>query len=262
MEDNFTKVERIANQGYELEFGHVLDNAFANFKKIFGVAGISFILFCVILFAFLFGFIGIAYGFSDFASNLTGLNPDFMSGTTLIIFLLVTTLFSALLSPINAGFIRMAYLADINENFGVDTMFYYFKTKYFKDIFIATLLISIVTVLLSQLLEVLGFKIIGVLLTYVVYFFTFLTIPLIIFSDLTAVQAISMSFKLILKNPLIILGLLILSVVLVFLGIIALCIGIFFTMPFLFSMYYCIYKEILPLDKHSVLDEIGTSDFN
>lgn len=262
MEDNFTKVEKIANNGYELDFGGVFENAFSNFKKIFALAGLGFILLCVIIFAILFGFIGIIYGFSDFASILSDINPDFLTDSNLVIFLIITILVSALMSPINAGFIRMAYLADRNEKFGIDTLFYYFKNNYFKSIFIATLIISSFTVFSSQLLEEAGFKFIGVSLTYGVSFFTFLTIPLIIFSDLNATQAISMSFKLILKKPLMILGLLLLSVVIVFLGFIALCIGIFFSMPFLYSMYFCIYKEILPFENNDILDEIGKSDLN
>ncbi len=257
MSNNFTRIENVLNNGYELEFGTVLDKAFNNFKKIFGVAGLGLIVITIFIFAIMMALIAVFYGFSDIATSFTKMNPNFLHGTQLYVFLFITIIGSALFSPINAGFIRMAYLADKGEHFGLETLFYYFKTKYFKDIFIATILISLITVISSELLKQVGFNIIGLLLTYFVYFLTFLTIPLIIFSDLDAIKAINYSIKLVLKNPLLILGLLIVAAILSMLGFIAFCIGVFFSLPMIYSMYYCIYNEILPINHSKELDEIG-----
>ena len=110
---------------------------------------------------------------------------------------------------------------------------------------------------LNYLFDYLGIKFIGLLITIIVSFLTFLTIPLIIFSDIKAIEAITLSAKLVVKQPSILLGLLIVSIVLVCLGIIGLCIGVFFTIPFLYAMYYSIYSAILPFNEESELDEIG-----
>jgi uncharacterized membrane protein len=106
-------------------------------------------------------------------------------------------------------------------------------------------------------IEFAGVPFLGNVLTYVVSFLTFLTIPLIIFSDLKAFEAITMSSRLVLKKPLLLLALIIVSFLFVMLGIFALCIGIIFTIPFLFSLYYIVYKNIVPLENKDEIDEIG-----
>ena len=85
----------------------------------------------------------------------------------------------------------------------------------------------------------------------------FLTVPLIIFSKLDAVNAIVFSIKLVFKQPIILFLLLLVGYICAMLGFIALCIGIFFTLPFIYSLYYCIYKNIIPVEEYSELDEIG-----
>jgi len=45
-----------------------------------------------------------------------------------------------------------------------------------------------------------------------------------------------------------------------FLGIFGLCIGIFFTLPLLFSMEYSIYSAIVGIESKSEIEEIGTTE--
>lgn len=252
-------VDKIANEGYELDFGTVFNNAIENYKKIAGIGGVGMILISIILFTFLFAIMGIAFGFGSFFQTLSGLNPELLVGSSLFIFLGVTVLFSALFSPVTAGFLRMAKLADHNENFGIDSIFYYYKTVYFKELFLATLVISVFSSGVAILFQFYGYQWIGNLISYTISFFTFLSIPLIIFSDIKAFDAITLSIKLVLKQPIILLGLLIISIIIVALGIVGLCIGIFFTIPFLYSIEYTIYKEIIPIENKIELDEIGIS---
>jgi hypothetical protein len=42
-----------------------------------------------------------------------------------------------------------------------------------------------------------------------------------------------------------------------FLGIFVLCIGIIFTIPYLYSMYYAIYEQTIGFKEASPIDEIG-----
>ena len=253
-------VNTIANEGYELDFGTVLNNAFENYKKIAGLAGIGLILIGIILFVFLFAIMGIAFGFGSFFQTLSGFNPELLAGSSLFIFLGFTVLFTSLFSPVSAGFLRMAKLADYNESFGIDTIFYYYKTVHFKELFLSTLVISFFSSGGLVLLEYTGISFAGNLLNYIISFLTFLTVPLIIFSDIKAFDAITISIKLVLKQPIILLGLLIVSLIIAILGIFGLCIGIVFTIPFLFSINYIIYKQIIPIDNKIELDEIGISE--
>ena len=161
------------------------------------------------------------------------------------------------MSPIGAGFINMAFLADQNKEFGLGTIFGYYKGSYFKELFTAAAIIAFFGTGLNYLFDYIGIKFIGIVITCCVSFITFLTVPLIIFSNLKALEAITMSAKLVIKKPFVLLGLLIVSFIFVCLGIIGLCIGIFFTAPFIYVMYYTIYEAIIPLNEETELDEIG-----
>jgi len=98
------------------------------------------------------------------------------------------------------------------------------------------------------LFESFGIRFLGVILTYTISFFTFLVIPLIIFGNLKVAEAIKGSFIIVSKQFFILLGLLIVAVIMAMLGLIGFCIGIFFTIPFIYSMYYAIYKDNIGFD--------------
>jgi uncharacterized membrane protein len=75
-----------------------------------------------------------------------------------------------------------------------------------------------------------------------------LTIPFIIFGKLSSIDAIKSSIIIVSKQPLILLGLIIVSLIAAIIGIFGFCIGMLFTMPFVYSMNYMIYKNIIGID--------------
>ena len=85
--------------------------------------------------------------------------------------------------------------------------------------------------------------------------FTVFTVPLIIYGEQNYLEAITKSAQLFFKQPFIIIIALIIAAIGMLLGIFVLCIGILFTLPFIYSMYYAIYaqsvgfKEALPIDE-------------
>jgi uncharacterized membrane protein len=157
-----------------------------------------------------------------------------------------------------AGFLKMADCAEKGEEFHVSTMFTYYKFPYFSNIFSAVFIITLVNMVLSTLLEFAGLNIIGTLISLTISFVTFLTIPLIVFGKLNAVEAIKSSIIVVLKQPLLLLGLLIVAIIGSILGIFAICIGMFFTYPFIFSMEYSIYSYIIGIDLENKLEESGS----
>ena len=165
--------------------------------------------------------------------------------------------FAGLTAPLGAGFFKMAHLAQSNKPFSVGTIFDYYKTSYFKELFIAASVLAIVNFAFATGFELLTYPIIGSFLTYIVAFFTMLAVPLIIYGEQKAFDAISMSIKLVAKQWLILVGLAIVSFIFMMLGIIGLCIGIFFTLPFWYSFLYTTYNTILPIEVESEIEEIG-----
>lgn len=257
MENNYKNVSRIAQEGYALDFGIVFEKSFENFKKIWGIAGLSLLVISIVLMVVMFSIVGIIFGFSNLSESLTVLNPKFMSNSGLISTIIISSIFAGLFSPLNAGLIKMAHLATVNESYGLSTIFDYFKSSHFKELFISASIIALIGSGISYVLEYFGIKYIGNIITLIVSFFTVLTVPLIIFSNLKAFEALSMSFKLVAKSPFIILALLLVGFLFVMLGLFAFCIGLIFTMPFLYSLYYNIYKEIIPIENTDEIDEIG-----
>ncbi len=165
----------------------------------------------------------------------------------------------------------MARNADINEDFDFGTAFIHYSSEHFKDIFLATAIITLVGSIFSTLIQVISLEtasgvlivgsVIGWFISVLVPLFTIVTLPLIIFGKLNAIDAIKGSFVIVSKNFWVILLLAIVFIIFSMLGLIALCIGIFFTLPIYYSMQYIIYKTALPIEETTELDEIGMNRF-
>jgi uncharacterized membrane protein len=162
-----------------------------------------------------------------------------------------------IMNILSAGFINMAHLADNNKEFGLSNLFDYFKGIYFKDLLISSFIIAAISTVGSTLIQNFSNEFLSNIFSYFISYITFLTVPLIIFSKLDAVNAIVFSIKLVFKQPIILFYCSLLVTYVLCWAFIALCIGIFFTLPFIYSLYYCIYKNIIPVEEYSELDEIG-----
>ena len=241
------RIHEIKKNGYPLDFGIVFNHAFENYKKIAIYAGLIIFVFFILLIVFVSV---ILVAFFDSAMILEkmkpeNLQPENLSLNFILIVSGVSVLLSSLFSPISAGLIKMAYCAERDEEFHVSTMFEYYKISYFKELFIATLLISIFSTLLSSLIDYAQIPFIGFIITVTITLFTILTIPLIIFGNLNAIEALKSSILIVVKQPLILLGLLVVGAISTLVGLIGCCIGIVFTVPFMYSLYYAIYSEII-----------------
>ena len=256
------QIEAICTTGYQLDFGTVFESAFENYKKIALYAGLILLVFMIILGAIGFGVAISVNGISDLTKLISpeNFNPQNFSTTFVVGYILGAAIISSLLNPFYAGFLKMADCAEKGQELNVSTIFEYYKEPYFKEIFISTLLISLISFGVSTLLQIGNQNFMGTILSYSISFFTFLTIPLIIFGNLKAVDAIKSSFAIVIKQPFVLLGLLIVALIVSSLGILGLCIGIFFTLPFMFSIEYMIYSAIVGIDSKSEIEEIGTTE--
>lgn len=243
------KIEEIKNNGYQLDFANVFNMAFENYKKIAIYAGLMIFVFSILLGIIAAGVIIYTFGISGMNEQfLDNLKNENFTGISLLIYFISAIFLTCLLSPFPAGLIKMAHCAEKDEEFHVSTVFEYYRAPYFKELVVSTLVISIVSTLLSSLFDYTGIKFIGSLFSMTLSFFTFLTIPLIIFGDLKAIEAIKSSVIIISKQPLTLLGLIIVSIIASMVGFIGCCIGVFFTLPFMYSMYYAIYVSIIGID--------------
>ena len=169
-------------------------------------------------------------------------------------------LVSALIKPFMTGFLKMADCGENGEEFNVSTMFSYYNLSYFINIIIAFLIIGITETGLALLCQSVGLNFLGSVISMLISFISFLAYPLIVFGDLNATESIQSSILLVSKQPLTILGLLVVAVIGATLGVFGLCIGIFFTYPFVFSMTYTIYKSIIGIEETNEIDSISGVD--
>jgi len=249
------RIEEIKINGYQLDFADVFNHAFENYKKIALYAGLVIFIFSVVIGVLIAGAIVSLFDVATLNENLLEkLKTETTSVNFILIYMISTVLFTSLISPFQAGFLKMADCGEKDEAFHVSTLFEYYKAPYFKEIFFATLLLSVISISLSTLLNLTGIQAIGMLTTYTLSFLTLLTIPLIIFGKLKAIDAIKTSIIIVMKQPLVLLALIIVAFIASMVGFIGCFIGVFFTIPFLFSINYSIYSAIVGIDSESELE--------
>lgn len=250
------RIDEIRKNGYALDFGNVFNHAFENYKKIALYGGLMLFVFMILMSIF-----AIVALFTFFEPETVleklkaeNLQPENLTLNSILIFSGVSILLSSLLSPFSAGLIKMAYCAERDDEFHVSTMFEYYKAPFFKELFIATFLITIVNSVLSGIINYIQIPIIEVVISVTIGLFTILMIPLIIFGKLKAVEAIQASILVVSKQPIVILGLLVIGVIASLVGLIGCCIGIVFTIPFIYSLYYALYSEIIGFDPENEIE--------
>ena len=155
----------------------------------------------------------------------------------------------------------MADCGEKGEEFHVSTIFEYYKAPYFIQIIISTLVVTFIGSGLTLLLDFAGIKFVGSLIAFTLSFLTFLSVPLIVFGNLKAIDSLQSSVAIVSKQPLVLLGLLIVAGIASIVGFIGCFIGVFFTIPFIYSMNYAIYSAIIGIDSINKLEQIEPSEY-
>lgn len=244
------RIEEIKTKGYNLDFSSVFNLAFENYKKIAVYAGSMLLVFMVLLFSLIAGILVSIIGLKEFISLLKpeNLRPEKMSDEFIYIYTCSSMLLTAIISPFFAGIIKMTRCAQIDEEFQVSSVFQYYKAPYFKEIFGATLFISLFNFLISLLLNYSGNQSISLVISLVISLLTVLTIPLIIFANQHAISGIKNSVIIVSKQPLMFILLITIAFLGAMVGFVGCFFGLFFTIPFIYSMHYALYNTIIGFD--------------
>jgi hypothetical protein len=246
---NKNHIEKICKKSNDIDFSNVCEDAIENYKKIALYAGLILLMFSVIITIILLCstvfYVGIE-NIGKLGNKLTQLSTVKVMPIDVTIYLKSgMLLFIAIISPFMAGFLKMANHADYGEEFHVSSMFSFYNVTYFLNIFLAVFLVGFTTTTFEILFDWLNVGFVGSLISFAISFVTYLSIPLIIFGNVNAVDSIRFSIQLVSRQPIIIFGLMIVSGIGSFLGVFALIIGIFFTYPLTYSMQYSIYKSLV-----------------
>jgi hypothetical protein len=242
-------IDQKAREGYALELGKLIDDSFATFKKTFLVSGLGMLIVSAIMVLFYFGLMGSFFGFSNLSKTLLSIEtlakePNFIIGSGI-----VSMFVSALFAPFTAGFIHLNHLAQTQKSFSIDNLFDFYKEPYYKQIFLGYLVIGGVTALFTTTLSLLGYEKINTFVQIIISLATIFTIPLIIYGKLNYTESLSKSVQLYAKQPIIILVAMLIAVIGMLLGIFILCVGIIFTVPYLYAMHYALYAQAIGFEK-------------
>lgn len=263
------RIEEIRNQGYPFSFDTIFNDAGRIYKQLALPAGLAFLLF------------GIAYviaasllsqssidtshiqpnsGFGDIVREI----QNQMENQTLqqkITDAVVRIIVGVLMIPLIAGGVGLSRDFDNGKDGSLGGIFQYFKGHSFSDLFVAALLLNLLTFGVSALAEYsllfsFGAAFLLFLLNLCITVFSVLFIPLIIFGHLGPVEAIRASFVVVSKNFWMILLLMIIVSFLCLLGLLACCIGVFFTLPLYCTFLYSLYKHSVGFDENNPIEEI------
>ena len=249
-----TKIAHLVANGYELQFENVFNKAFENYKKIALYAGLAILVFgfisMVIAAIGLISFVGVEHLNANTLKQLESkmLKQEYL-GYQFIFVLAVNSIFS----PISAGFLRMANAAQKDVEFKMRQFFSFYQWSYFKELFVATFVITLISTGLNSMLTYYKIPLLGEIVSAVIGILTVLSIPLIIFGKQKAIGAIQASIRLTSSKFLTLFLLLFVAFLGSLVGLIGFCIGVLFTIPFNMSMQYAIYDSIIGFENNETI---------
>ncbi len=241
-------IEEKINSGYTIDLGTIIDSSLETFKKIVWIAGLGYFL----VFSLLTIIALIAVNqfvdpeqlreFTELIQDPTYLenHPNIF----LYNFIAIVGI-GIIFAPLNAGFLHLCRLAHYNKTISISDLFIYYSSKKAIDLIIGTLIVSLISFIISMGLELANLKLVSFVVSISISLFTFLFIPLIIFANQNFSQALSKSIKLVVKSPFTILGAMIIGILFALAGLIALCIGILFTISFMYCIQFNLYEKII-----------------
>ncbi|OXB01819.1 hypothetical protein B0A75_05100 [Flavobacterium oncorhynchi] len=263
MKATLDQIEDIKKNGYSIDFSTIFNYALENFKKIALYSGLIILVFSVVVVIVIMGLAVTFYGVKSLSENfLENFQIQNLSYIQQVVTAVSLAAVTAVFAPLGAGFLKMADCADKDEEFNVSTIFTYYRAPYFLQLFAVAFIIGLVTNGISYSTESLGLGYLGTGVSLFINFFTFFTIPLIIFGNLKAIDAIKSSIILVTKNPVIIFCLFIIGFLGSLVGLVACCVGVIFTAVFNTSITYATYFSIFSEEEEQdSIDSIGQSDF-
>lgn len=262
MDKTNQRIEEIKRNGYDLDFSEAFTPAFEIYKKIVGLAGVVILFIIIVVVLVVFAGVFAAVGVNGITENMENFSPANLSITFLLLYCVALLALSILTILTTAGFLQMAYNAYHNTAFSMGTAFQHFSGKYTKELVVGATIVAIPNLIQILIFEYIHLSFVGSIISGIISFFTFLMVPLIIFGNLKAMDAISGSISVILKNFLIIFALIIVSYIISLIGAIGCGIGVAFTLPFFYAMILSIYLKIFGFpDSNAQINSNNTENF-
>jgi hypothetical protein len=238
MEKTIERINQIRQNGFELKFETVFEDAIENFKKIALYSGLLIFVVAIIvgfLYVIAMGYCGITI--EDMVAFQEKIKKGLLSQQEFLYISLASLFTNCIIAPFLAGFYKMIDAAKKDISFNALSIFSYYKMPFLLQILIANFIVEGISVFGSMLLINSKHEFLSNIFSTIIMLFTAFVIPFIIFGKLNALQSIKASILIFSKKPLLIIALLIIGFIGSFIGLIGLCVGIFF-----YTCFYLCYK--------------------
>lgn len=247
MDNTKQRLKDIAENGLQLNTNSIMSEAFAYYKKILIPTSAALML---ITFLASLGFSSLLvkfYGDDTEAvlEQLQSFSPMNLPLDQIYIYLLVMTGLTAFSSILMAGFLEMAANAYKGKRSSLFVAFKYFIKVKGLYIFFIHFVVSIVLSAIVFFLQMEGLGMVAMAINWLVNALIVFVTPLIIFGNLSPIEALKNSVMVVNKQPFTIILVLLLSYFLVGAGLLFFLVGVFFTIPFLFSVCFALYRQAI-----------------
>ena len=244
-------IQRIKNEGFTIQPFLVMREAAMYYKKTIVLVVISLVLsfFFVSFLGSLaltrFTTISETATPAEIQEQIIQLTNQLTQPPLLYYYLIAVVIFSALSSILIAGFYKINAEVALGHNPRFLSVFKYFFSLKGLYIFIAQGVIALFFTAFSVLLKEYQLEMVSMIINWLVNILTLFVTPLIIFGRMSPFEAIKTSIQVVNKQPIPIILTVVLNYFLVFSGLFFFLIGIVITLPYLFSIYFTLYKQII-----------------
>jgi len=241
----------------EYSFSEVFEKAFELYKIIFANAGLVFLLFGIIQGLVSSSIQMLFYRFSIFSQDAVGIDLSTYDWKIQLGASFSNALLSGLTTPMIASIYYMCKYYLENQKQPTLSVFECYNPPYFQKIFIYGFSVTFILELIMLFFNQIELGWIGISMAILISYFTVLMLPILVLKNLNIQDSLTLCLKMTTKQTFTILLLIIVSGLFAVVGIVALCIGIIFTMPMIYIVLFCIYEHQFPINTSHEIDEIG-----
>lgn len=237
--------DRIEN-GYTIDSISLYKDTFDTFKRMFLPATlVMFLVSAVIFFMYLMVILIYFKTPQQALEKMEGFSLEQLENDELAVYFIINALLNALFSVVGAGFISLAKKVSENKLPTIGTVFQYFIKISGLKVFFFVFMVQILFSILSLYLQINSLDLVALFCLFLMHALTILVVPLIVFDQLSILQALTTSVRLVNQQPLKI------FLFLFFMGSFALgglfffLVGILATFPLLYAFIYHLYSHII-----------------
>lgn len=245
------KIQQIKEEGYNLQPFEVMKEAVQYYQKTFFLAATTLLL-ALLLFSFIGSYLLLNSGLLEVTTDQEAMQEQLVSileqltEPPLIFYYLGTTvIINGLIAVLLGGYYKINAEAATGKTPRFVSVFKYFFSLKGLYIFIVQIVVSLICTIISTLLKEVGLETAALIINWLINIITVFATPLIIFGKMSPFEALKTSIDVVNKQPIPIMLTLILNYFLASAGLFLFVIGILFTLPYLFSIFFTLYKQII-----------------